>query len=229
MSTATDRPGPVERNRRIASLDELRGFAVLGILLINIASMGLPATSSINPTVYGGATGADFVAWYVNYTFVDGAMRAIFSMLFGAGFILFFYRLETRGAGSSALVLLARRAWLLIAFGVFDACVLLWDGDILWTYGLAAFCLLPFWKARIGTLGVAVAVLLVAQVLWFGAVEGRIEAASRAYTDAVGAQQAGLELSAEQQGALAAWPQVTAFWHSSEEEVAEALQKPTKS
>ena len=208
-------------------MDELRGFAVLGILLINIPSMGLPGTASVNPTVYGGVQGADLAVWYANQVFVDGAMRAIFSMLFGAGFVLFLDRLDARGAGSSAAILMARRALLLVAFGVFDVLVLLWEGDILWAYGIAAFCLLPFWKARVRTVAIAAGVLLVGLLAWTGLNEQRIESLHAPYLEARSAELSGQELSADQQSALATWTRATAFWHSSEQDIAEALEKPT--
>jgi len=74
---------------RIVSLDVLRGFALLGILLLNIVSFGLPFAAYLNPTVAGGATGANLTVWYLATIFWDGKMRAIFSMLFAASFDAF--------------------------------------------------------------------------------------------------------------------------------------------
>ncbi len=58
-------------------------------------------------------------------TLFDGRMRGLFSMLFGAGAVLFVQRLEARGIGIRAADLYYRRlAWLLL-FGLVHAWVLL--------------------------------------------------------------------------------------------------------
>ena len=58
-------PAPVEATERVEALDTVRGFALLGILLMNICSFGMPAAAESNPTVWGGATGVDFWFWWV--------------------------------------------------------------------------------------------------------------------------------------------------------------------
>jgi len=50
-------PAPVEATERVEALDTVRGFALLGILLMNICSFGMPSAAEGNPTVWGGATG----------------------------------------------------------------------------------------------------------------------------------------------------------------------------
>ena len=79
---------PVEVTKRIVSIDILRGIAVFGILLMNIAGMGLPAPAYGDPSIAGGSEGWNLNVWIMNNLFFEGTMRAIFSMLFGAGFIL---------------------------------------------------------------------------------------------------------------------------------------------
>ena len=73
---------------RHISIDAVRGFAVLGILLMNIVGMGLPAFAYLDPTYAGGSTGADLWTWAVNNVLTDGKMRALFTMLFGASTVL---------------------------------------------------------------------------------------------------------------------------------------------
>ncbi|MEE8041576.1 MAG: hypothetical protein V3T15_02140, partial [Pseudomonadales bacterium] len=88
--------GPVQSSERIDSVDVLRGFALLGILLMNIIAFGLPGAAYFNPAVDGATEGADLWAYIVNWLFFEGAMRALFSMLFGAGVILLTSRAEAR-------------------------------------------------------------------------------------------------------------------------------------
>ena len=121
---------------RLESLDFIRGCALFGILIMNIVGMGMgPAYD--NPTIMGGDTGVDLWTWFVvNVTF-EGTQRGLFSILFGAGVILFTSRPDSTDA------YFRRNLWL-IAFGLFNAWVLLWTGDILYFYGLTALFLFSF-------------------------------------------------------------------------------------
>lgn len=149
---------PVDRGERITALDTLRGFALLGILLMNIVAMGMYGAAYDDPTVTGGSTGPNLWVWAVLHVLAEGKMRCLFSMVFGAGVILLTSRLETRG--SSADIYYRRTLWLLL-FGVIHA-YLLWIGDILYPYALCALALYPFRKmtARaLLTIGAASALL----------------------------------------------------------------------
>jgi len=133
---------PVRQADRITSVDALRGFSLLGILLLNIASFGLPFAAYMNPNVYGGATGADLNVWIIAMTFFDGKFRCIFSMLFGAGAIILLDRAERRGAGIEAADIYYRRTMWLILIGLLHA-HLIWSGDILYGYGVVGLLLFP--------------------------------------------------------------------------------------
>ena len=91
---AVELAGPVGQNERISSIDVLRGFALLGILLMNIVGFGLNMAAYDDPTVAGGATGINLWTWIVMHVLAEGKMRCLFSMVFGAGFILLTSRLE---------------------------------------------------------------------------------------------------------------------------------------
>jgi len=134
---------PVPAVERIQSLDVLRGFAVLGILWMNILLFALPYWAYRNPTVYGGATGINLAAWLWSDVFVEGKMRAIFSMLFGASLVLITSRAEGRGAADQAADIYLRRTLWLAFFGLLHA-YFLWWGDILFYYGVAGLGLYPF-------------------------------------------------------------------------------------
>ncbi len=62
--------------------------------------MGLPAPAYGDPSIAGGAEGWNLNVWIMNNLFIEGTMRAIFSMLFGAGFILLTTRIEAKGGGA---------------------------------------------------------------------------------------------------------------------------------
>lgn len=136
--------GAAPTARRIESLDFVRGVALFGILLMNIVGMGLgPAYD--NPTVAGGDTGTNLWTWFIINVGFEGTQRALFSILFGAGVILLSSRLEASGSPNSADIFF-RRNLLLIGFGLFNAWVLLWQGDILYYYGVTALFLYAFRK-----------------------------------------------------------------------------------
>lgn len=129
---------------RISSLDVLRGFALLGILLMNIQSFSMPIAAYFNPTAYGDFSGANAVTWLLVHVFVDQKFISLFSILFGASILLFTLKAEEKGAGVAALHY-RRNLWLLV-FGLAHA-YLLWYGDILYTYAIMAFLLYPFRNA----------------------------------------------------------------------------------
>lgn len=134
-----DTPQPVTEASRIESLDLLRGFALLGILLLNIIGFGLPSPAYSNPgfDLVGGSP-LDLGVHATVELFAEGAMRCLFSILFGAGVILF-----TTGSNTGRGALHYKRtAWLLV-IGRVDAYLLLWNGDIRVTYAFAGFVLYP--------------------------------------------------------------------------------------
>ena len=122
---------------RIVAIDVLRGVGVLGILLLNILAFGLPTAAYFNPTVDGATGGLNLLTYQFNWLFVEGAMRAIFCMLFGAGIVLFTQRKVAPAAAYYT------RTLLLCLFGLTDMFILLWLGDVLYVYGLAGLVLYP--------------------------------------------------------------------------------------
>ncbi len=167
-SVLPDEPAPLGASTdRIASLDFVRGIAVLGILTANILGLGQPLPSYGWPGGFLVPTGPlDDWLWGAQLVLVDGKFRGLFTLLFGAGLVLFARRAQARGAGGG---LLARRlAWLGL-FG-FAHWALLWRGDILMSYALAGFAVLPFvgwdWTKQLtlGLIGYAVGALLMLSI-----------------------------------------------------------------
>ncbi|MBE0658799.1 MAG: DUF418 domain-containing protein [Bryobacteraceae bacterium] len=134
--------GPVSQTDRHTTLDALRGFALLGILLMNIVGFGFHFSAYDNPTAAGGSTGWNLGAWVAMHILAEGKMRALFSLMFGAGIILMTSRMEARGDVNSADIYYRRNLWLLL-FGILHA-YLLWLGDILYPYALCSLVLYPF-------------------------------------------------------------------------------------
>jgi uncharacterized protein len=118
---------------RLIALDALRGIAVMGILLMNIVGFALPQAAYLNPAAYGGADSANLAVWAVSFVLVDGKMRALFSLLFGASMLLVIDRAEQAGRNGGAVHL--RRMGALFVIGLVHA-YLIWAGDILVPYAI---------------------------------------------------------------------------------------------
>jgi uncharacterized protein len=133
---------PIARDQRIAALDVLRGFALLGILVLNIDDFSGPEALHDIPV---GLAKAAFVGWHahldlailsIKWLFFEGKMRAMFGMLFGAGCVLLTQRIERRKPEAAADIFLRRSMWLAL-FGLIHG-TLIWSGDILLDYSLNA-------------------------------------------------------------------------------------------
>lgn len=144
---------------RIATLDIVRGVAVMGILAMNIVAFALPPEAYMNPAAYGTETRADFVSWLGSFIFIDGKMRGLFSFLFGAGVLLVIQRADANGEPSRAIHY-RRMGWLLI-FGLIHY-YFIWYGDILTGYALIGMLAWFFrGKATRGLIKWAIGLLLV--------------------------------------------------------------------
>lgn len=164
MTTESTNVRPAPPTKRIVPIDVLRGFALLGILVMNIQAFAMPFAAYFNPSAYGNLTGADYWVWMLSHIFADQKFMTIFSLLFGAGIILLTSRLEERG--QSAWKIHYRRNFWLLIFGLAHA-YLFWSGDILVLYAICAFVvfwfrkLSPRWLVVLGVLCLAVPSALV--------------------------------------------------------------------
>ncbi|MGQ7830931.1 DUF418 domain-containing protein [Altererythrobacter sp. Z27] len=138
---------PVVGADRIGSLDFIRGLAVMGILAANIVAFGQPSSAYMFPDAFlvpSGDQGGWL--WIAQFLLIDGKMRGLFTLLFGAGLYLFMERAWARGA---TRWLQARRLFFLLLFGLAHF-FLVWFGDILTYYALCGFIVLLClrWRAK---------------------------------------------------------------------------------
>lgn len=160
--------GPAPEASRFPTLDVLRGFALLGILMLNIDDFAGP--ESLWDFPIGGVKQA-FTGWHAHldaaivllkWLLAEGKMRNLFSMLFGAGVVLLTERIESRSGPARARGIYYRRNLWLLFFGLCHG-FLIWFGDILVDYSvLALVALYPLRQlpARM-LLGIGVLVWLV--------------------------------------------------------------------
>jgi uncharacterized protein len=152
--------GPVRGEDRIEFLDVVRGFALLGILLMNVLTFGLPEKAYSNPNYGGGSDPLNVGTWVGIYLAGEGKMRALFSMMFGAGCLLFLNRGIAKGGGIEVADFYFRRTFWLMIFGIFHA-FLIWWGDILYPYALMGFLLFLFRQFSVRALIVTCSIMLV--------------------------------------------------------------------
>ena len=156
--------GPVRETERITSLDLIRGVALLGILLMNAVNFKFGGAPYFNLSAGGSETPLDWAVGILGEVFVDQKFMGLFSLLFGAGMILFIDRASGRGRRAVALNLW--RNALLLAIGILH--LQLWDGDVLAVYAVSSVFLLALRKLpsrALISVGVAVFALSVASTL----------------------------------------------------------------
>ncbi len=158
MQTPSSILPPLGAKERLHFLDIVRGFAMLGIIMVNyflIASSGMFATSA----------GNNITSLMVNW-FAEGKFYTLFSFLFGIGFMIFMNRAEAKF--DSPRIVFMRRLVILFGFGLLHI-AFIWSGDILTYYAVAGFALLAFYKCRPRTLLIwAITLFIVSSLLPLG-------------------------------------------------------------
>ncbi|MEC9374519.1 MAG: DUF418 domain-containing protein [Planctomycetota bacterium] len=140
------KPAPVALAQRFDSLDILRGFALLGILAMNIQTFAMPFAAYQNPTVFWPFDGVNRLTFLYTHFIFDQKMMSLFSMLFGAGVVLYAAKAKTKSDIPRIRWLWLRRMFWLFVIGMIHA-YLIWEGDILVTYALCG-AILIWWIRR---------------------------------------------------------------------------------
>ncbi|MBU2581798.1 MAG: DUF418 domain-containing protein [Alphaproteobacteria bacterium] len=145
---------------RIVEIDVLRGIALIGIFWINVVIFGLPHGAYSLPVLLGDAVDLNIGLWAFSEVFVEGAMRGLFSLLFGASTLIFLNeaKLESKD-GIRVVDRYYRRCLTLLAFGLVHAFILLGQWDLLYAYGLLGMFLFPVRNFKASTL-IAIAMVL---------------------------------------------------------------------
>jgi len=148
--------GPVAPQERIATLDILRGYALFGVLLINMRNFDVPGQEWTGTV--------DQVALWLTIALGDSKFWTLFSFLFGLGFALQLERAQARGVPFLRLYL--RRLGVLLIFGTLHH--LIYGGDILFDYAVAGFLLPLFHASSIKTILLVASVSFVIPMVQFG-------------------------------------------------------------
>jgi uncharacterized protein len=138
VPAAAGPPGPIQVGERIEVLDAIRGFALLGIFIMNVPAF--------NTSLFAGFGGDAWPRWWdvgtetVRDVIFSGKFNSMFSMLFAVGFTIQLERLQARAPDQATQIYVRRLFWLFV-FGATHACVF-WAGDVLHMYALLGVLLL---------------------------------------------------------------------------------------
>ena len=185
---------PIIGKDRSQSLDITRGFAVLGILLVNIYIAAMPANSSPFLFLMPGVSVSDLHAWTFVQAGLVGVSRGLFSLMFGAGMMLLLDRLADRLTGKALRNFFFRRMGILFTIGLVHIFGLLWYGDILNLYALCGMILYFLRNASTKKL----AIMMVIFGLMGTALPAAMAYGVASYEQIVAVEAAGEELSEEQ-------------------------------
>jgi len=195
---------PVAESSRIKTIDMLRGVALLGILLMNIPGFSMANYSF--ESFKNDPTSLNFWVYAVIGIVFEGKMRAMFSIIFGAGVLLFIA--NKKSSGKSVTGLFYRRMFWLLLFGLIHAHLILWIGDILYLYAVCGMLLYLFRNANPKYLVwiipfVAIVDFTVGTLQYQSIREKRI-----AYSEAISAKNENKTLTAAQTKALVDWREI---------------------
>jgi uncharacterized protein len=195
---------PISSQERMRTLDVLRGAALLGILLMNILIFGMPFAAYQNPNLWGGSDAINLWTLIIQWVLFEGKMRALFSVMFGAGIVVFMTRALARENGVGAADLYCRRMLWLMAFGALHGW-LIWHGDILYAYALCGLLIFPLRNASPKALFVTGTVALLLLTVFMAGAGLQRRATRNAAVAARAIEAQGATLTQEQQDAKKAW------------------------
>jgi uncharacterized protein len=161
--TGAGRPGPIAATERVELLDVLRGFALLGILVVNMQlfKSALAGAGVLEPFP---GTADRAASWLISFAF-ESKFYVLFSFLFGYGLSVQVARAAAQGAALAPRYLRRLGALLLIGFA---HALLLYTGDILVAYAVLGLVLLWARTAASRTLLSWAAALLLGWALVLG-------------------------------------------------------------
>lgn len=212
---------PISRTERIEIIDLLRGCAILGILVINIMGFSMTEKAMEIPTAGGGHSGINLIVWSVGHLLFFQKFLSLFSMLFGAGMILMWRRIESTGR-KFAPIYYRRLGWLLL-FGILHA-YFLWWGDILFYYAVCGLAIYPLRKLSAPTLIVSGFLIFMVTALLYIGIGFGIGILKGDADSAALAKEAGQELTSDQETQLSIWESISAEISPTPETIAKEVE-----
>ena len=218
---------PTAKAERIAAMDTIRGISLFGILLMNIVGFGL-YKAYFDPTNNGGSAGWSLKVWWMNMLFFEGTMRGMFSMLFGAGILLFTGRAIHNNQGTVVTDTFFRRLLWMIVFGVIHCYLLLWDGEILYSYGIVGMFAFSFRHLKPKHLMIGTAVILLISTAFSVKDYFKMKDGFTQSTAAKAKQAKGQTISKEETASIEKWNAIVKDEKAAPEQVKEEVDARSK-
>ncbi len=212
---------PVAESARLSSLDILRGIAILGILAINIQQMGLPQAAFSNPKIMGEMGPIDTIAWAGVIEFFLQKFMSVFAMLFGAGTVLLHARIDNSGREFAPVYF--RRMMVLLGIGIVHA-YFIWWGDILVAYAICGMIiyLMRNWSPR--RLFIVGAIIFLLPTPAAGVLSVALDYIQGQAASAQVKIEAGQTITADEQGWIDTWTQISPSLQPSPEQVQKEIE-----
>jgi len=154
---------PIQHLERAQILDVLRGFALLGIFIVNLYDFNFYWALKDAQKAALPLAAYDNAAGFLQRMFFEGKFYSLFSLLFGIGFSIFLAKGDRQE--SDNLKTFRRRLLVLLCIGIVH--LLLWTGDIVAFYALLGFVLIPFRKASNKTLLILAGICIISPIGWY--------------------------------------------------------------
>ncbi len=195
----------VEQTQRIRVIDIIRGVAVLGIITINIPDMAYPEDLVLDFHATDPEQGCSFWVGVISEILFSGKMRGLFTLLFGVSSILIVENLERHIDGSVAADIYFRRLLWLLVFGLVNAYIFLWWGDVLFKYAILGMFLFAFRNASYRTLTAAALICLAALTIQPLAEYRELADLQQSFVSLLNKQQAAKPLTSVEQEVIDQW------------------------
>ena len=195
-----------EQSQRIITLDVIRGIAVMGIFSVNVIAFAHVFPAYMNPAAMGLEGEADLLTWFANFIVIDGKMRSLFSMLFGASMLLVIDRAVASGRSGASVHY--RRMIVLAVIGLLHF-YFIWFGDILFLYAIVGMVAYLFRRKKVRSL-----------LIWsagFFILNAAMMAASSAYFQSAKTEALAADATPEE---IKEWSKAGAWGQQSEEKTA---------
>ncbi|MEO7264185.1 MAG: DUF418 domain-containing protein [Ferruginibacter sp.] len=153
---------PMQSSQRIKLLDVLRGFAILGIFIMNLEGFSFYWAFTDAEKAAVAFASYDHTTNFLQLMLLEGKFYSLFSMLFGIGFAIY---LSKADANKQVLSLFKRRLLVLLFIGFMH--LILWTGDIVAFYAMVGFLLIPFRKFSNKTLFIIAVLCILSPIGWY--------------------------------------------------------------
>jgi uncharacterized protein len=210
--------------QRIRIIDIIRGVAVLGIFTMNAADMAYPEHLVLDFHAADPGGGWNYQVAFISELLFSGKMRGLFTLLFGVSSVLVFQRITLNAGGKSAVHCYFRRLCWLLTFGLVNAYILLWWGDVLFKYALLGMLLFPARLAPNRFLLAGVLACLAALTVPLLLEYRDMSKLEQRYMDITGGQHSLQSLSSDENETLLKWRDVQADAEPDQEWIEEEIQ-----